>query len=201
MPGMFCMFVFYIVELLLNCSVSHSYKGVLYCYILNTFHLFTLFCSSFCFYLFRRAIYELAASQVDLDMPETLWRAYIDFEVSEAELDRARALYERLLERSGHVKVWIAFALFELEYGGSGSENSENSENSSAEEGKSGAVSHMEAARAVFNKGYVCYSYCYSDSYCLHCFIGMFNHSITFTLLRILLLPLTFVCCILYVAQ
>ncbi len=93
-------------------------------------------------------------------MPETLWRAYIDFEVSEAELDRARALYGRLLERSGHVKVWIAFALFELEYGGSGGDNSGNSEsNSGAEESKSASVSHMEAARAVFNKGYVCACY------------------------------------------
>ncbi len=106
----------------------------------------------------HRAIYELAASQVDLDMPEILWRAYIDFEVAEAELDRARSLYQRLLERSGHVKVWIALTLFELEYGGSvGGATDESGEGSSAEEQKSSSVSvtGMEAARAVFAKGYV----------------------------------------------
>jgi crooked neck len=27
-----------------------------------------------------RAIYELAANQLHLDMPELLWKAYIDFE-------------------------------------------------------------------------------------------------------------------------
>jgi hypothetical protein len=48
-------------------------------------------------------------------MPEILWKAYIDFEVAEGERERARELYERLIQLSGHVKVWIAFALFEGE--------------------------------------------------------------------------------------
>jgi hypothetical protein len=48
-------------------------------------------------------------------MPELLWKAYIDFEVDEGERERARALYERLIEASGHVKVWIAYATFEAE--------------------------------------------------------------------------------------
>lgn len=61
-----------------------------------------------------RAIFELAVHQPRLDMPELLWKAYIDFEVSQGETDLARQIYERLLERTGHVKVWISFAKFEL---------------------------------------------------------------------------------------
>jgi hypothetical protein len=48
-------------------------------------------------------------------MPEILWKAYIDFETEEGERELARALYERLLALSGHVKVWISYALFEAE--------------------------------------------------------------------------------------
>lgn len=61
-----------------------------------------------------RAIYELAVNQPRLDMPEILWKAYIDFEVGQEEMDRARELYERLLERTLHVKVWMSYAQFEM---------------------------------------------------------------------------------------
>lgn len=61
-----------------------------------------------------RAIFELAVSQTVLDMPELLWKAYIDFEEEEGEYDRTRRLYERLLEKTGHVKVWISYAHFEI---------------------------------------------------------------------------------------
>ncbi|UKZ62691.1 uncharacterized protein TrAtP1_003927 [Trichoderma atroviride] len=61
-----------------------------------------------------RAIFELAVSQVQLDMPELLWKAYIDFEEEEGEYARTRELYERLLEKTGHVKVWISYAHFEI---------------------------------------------------------------------------------------
>ncbi|ROT37012.1 TPR-like protein [Sodiomyces alkalinus F11] len=61
-----------------------------------------------------RAIFELAVDQPVLDMPELLWKAYIDFEEEEGEYERARALYERLLEKTDHVKVWISYAHFEL---------------------------------------------------------------------------------------
>ncbi|XP_005191049.2 protein crooked neck [Musca domestica] len=61
-----------------------------------------------------RAIYELAIQQPRLDMPELLWKAYIDFEVAQAEYELARQLYERLLERTQHVKVWMSYAKFEL---------------------------------------------------------------------------------------
>lgn len=52
-----------------------------------------------------RAIYDLAIGQGSLDMPETLWKSYIDFEISNGETDRTRALYRALLERTKHVKV------------------------------------------------------------------------------------------------
>lgn len=62
-----------------------------------------------------RSIYEIAIDQPRLDMPEYLWKAYIDFEIEHEEYDRARLLYERLLERTQHVKVWISFARFEFQ--------------------------------------------------------------------------------------
>merc|ERR1712114_11844 len=62
-----------------------------------------------------RAIYELAINQPKLDMPEILWKGYIDFETEQEESDRARELYKRLLERTQHVKVWLSFAQFELQ--------------------------------------------------------------------------------------
>ena len=61
-----------------------------------------------------RAILELAIEQPTLDMPELVWKAYIDFEEEEEAYDRARALYERLLGKTDHVKVWINFARFEI---------------------------------------------------------------------------------------
>ncbi|PSN43330.1 Protein crooked neck, partial [Blattella germanica] len=61
-----------------------------------------------------RAIYELAVNQPRLDMPELLWKAYIDFEVGLGETEKARELYERLLERTLHVKVWMSYAQFEM---------------------------------------------------------------------------------------
>jgi crooked neck len=61
-----------------------------------------------------RAIFELAVNQAQLDMPELLWKAYIDFEEEEGEYDRTRELYERLLEKTDHVKVWISYAHFEI---------------------------------------------------------------------------------------
>lgn len=60
-----------------------------------------------------RAIYELAVEQPAMDMPEVLWKAYIDFEIEQEELDFVRQLYERLLEKTQHVKVWVSYAKFE----------------------------------------------------------------------------------------
>lgn len=61
-----------------------------------------------------RAIFELGIDQPTLDMPELVWKAYIDFEEYEEEYDRARNLYERLLSKTDHVKVWINYARFEI---------------------------------------------------------------------------------------
>ena len=36
---------------------------------------------------------------------KVLWKAYIDFEISQEEYQKTRDLYERLLERTQHVKV------------------------------------------------------------------------------------------------
>ncbi|KAJ0958060.1 putative tetratricopeptide-like helical domain superfamily [Helianthus annuus] len=60
-----------------------------------------------------RALFELAIAQPALDMPELLWKAYINFEIAEGEFERTRQLYERLLDRTKHLKVWITYAKFE----------------------------------------------------------------------------------------
>lgn len=52
-----------------------------------------------------RGIFEIAISQNGLDMPEVIWKSYIEFEVEEEEWQKARNLYEKLLERTEHVKV------------------------------------------------------------------------------------------------
>jgi crooked neck len=71
-----------------------------------------------------RALFELAIAQPALDMPEVLWKAYIDFEIEEGEGKRARALYQRLLEKTNHVKVWISWAQFEATPAGLGMDES-----------------------------------------------------------------------------
>ncbi|KAJ5562021.1 RNA-processing protein HAT helix [Penicillium sp. DV-2018c] len=60
-----------------------------------------------------RAIYELGIEQPTLDMPEAVWKSYIEFETEEGEFERVRQLYERLLQRTDHVKVWLDYAKFE----------------------------------------------------------------------------------------
>lgn len=80
-------------------------------------------------------------------MPELLWKAYIDLEFEERERERTRALYRRLLERTGHVKVWVAFALFEAARMG----GDEEDEETGTVEGEEGDVGR---AREVFKEGY-----------------------------------------------
>ena len=87
-----------------------------------------------------RAIYELAVTQRVLDMPEQIWKAYIDFEIAEGEHERTCTLYERLLERTSHVKVWISFATFCA------------SSSSSAGEGEGEGDDAAAGARAVFGR-------------------------------------------------
>ncbi|KAJ8275018.1 hypothetical protein COCON_G00096430 [Conger conger] len=67
-----------------------------------------------------RAIFELAIGQPRLDMPEVLWKSYIDSEIEQEEYGNTRELYKRLLQRTQHVKVWISYAHFELSIEGGG---------------------------------------------------------------------------------
>ncbi|ORX40972.1 Pre-mRNA-splicing factor CLF1 [Kockovaella imperatae] len=92
-----------------------------------------------------RAIFELAVQQ-SLDMPEIVWKAYIDFEVGEGERERARELYERLLERTSHVKVYISYALMESSTIGGGED--EDGNEIQGEEGD------PDRSREIFERGY-----------------------------------------------
>ncbi|OVA01080.1 RNA-processing protein [Macleaya cordata] len=63
-----------------------------------------------------RAIFELGVAQPGLDMPELLWKSYIDFEKSEGgEIERVRKLYDRSMK---HLKkVWESYGEFEASVG------------------------------------------------------------------------------------
>nr|POE58686.1 pre-mrna-splicing factor clf1 [Quercus suber] len=88
-------------------------------------------------------------------MPELLWKAYIDFEEEEADTPEAfarpRALYERLLAKTSHVKVWTAFALFELNV----PDDSDDDEDATRE--NTVAPSAVARARAVFERAHTRY--------------------------------------------
>lgn len=64
-----------------------------------------------------RAIFGIAIQQAALDMPEVLWKAYIDFEIGQEDYEKARQLYENLLGRTNHIKVWVSMAEFEIHIG------------------------------------------------------------------------------------
>jgi len=66
-----------------------------------------------------RGLCELAIVQDRLDMPELVWKRYIDLEVTHDEFDRARKVWLRLLSKSHHVRVYIAYAEFESDTVGS----------------------------------------------------------------------------------
>lgn len=105
-----------------------------------------------------RAIFEMAVGEPEMEMPELVWKRYIEFETEEEEYERARGLYERLVEKTGHVKVWISYAQFEVstpENEGDEDEN-ENEENEDEDEEKEIEVSEAakERARAVFQRGW-----------------------------------------------
>jgi crooked neck len=96
-----------------------------------------------------RAIFELAVSQPVLDMPELLWKAYIDFEEEEGEYERTRALYERLLEKTDHVKVWISYAHFEINVPDDEEEEAEDEEDE-----KPVSEAAKARARKIFERAY-----------------------------------------------
>jgi crooked neck len=90
-----------------------------------------------------RAIFELAVDEPQLDMPELVWKAYIDFEEEEGEYERTRQLYERLLQKTDHVKVWISWAQFEI-----GVPDSDTAEDTAAADDDQRPVSDAAKARA-----------------------------------------------------
>jgi len=67
-----------------------------------------------------RAIYKAAIDRPLLDSPENVWKAYIDFEVEQEEYKNVEELYERLLNRTNHVKVWLSYAQFYEDLGEKG---------------------------------------------------------------------------------
>uniref|UniRef100_A0A0G4FV76 Suppressor of forked domain-containing protein n=1 Tax=Chromera velia CCMP2878 TaxID=1169474 RepID=A0A0G4FV76_9ALVE len=66
-----------------------------------------------------RAIAEIAIGMEYMDAPEQIWKAYIELEAEAGEDERVRSLYERLLEKTQHFKVFKGYAEFELRQAGS----------------------------------------------------------------------------------
>ena len=86
-----------------------------------------------------------------------LWQAYIDFEISEGEFERTRELYERLLDRTKHLKVWISYAKFEasaMEEDAKGSDLAEDDLQEHHHEQKKQCIQHARS------KEFLAKSYC-----------------------------------------
>jgi crooked neck len=96
-----------------------------------------------------RAIYELSIEQPTLDMPELLWKSFIEFEEEEGNYDRVRYLYEQLLQKTDHVKVWLGYARFEMAV------PAEEGEDEEEEEEQAGLTEDAKRkARAVFSRAH-----------------------------------------------
>ncbi|KAJ5158867.1 RNA-processing protein HAT helix [Penicillium coprophilum] len=93
-----------------------------------------------------RAIFELGIDQSTLDMPELLWKTYMDFEADQSEYDRVRQLYERLLQKTDHVKIWSNYAQFEASVPGEEEEEEEEEEEKLSQE-------VLSRTRAIFRRG------------------------------------------------
>lgn len=59
------------------------------------------------------AIYELAINQELLDTPEIVWKKYIDLMMEEENHAKVEELFERLLEKAPHSKVFISYSQYE----------------------------------------------------------------------------------------
>jgi hypothetical protein len=66
-------------------------------------------------YTRAREVFEIALRIPEMDRPELLWKKYIDLEVDLGRIRGARKLYERLLQKAPHVRVFKTYALFESE--------------------------------------------------------------------------------------
>uniref|UniRef100_A0A0K0FKW4 Protein crooked neck (inferred by orthology to a D. melanogaster protein) n=1 Tax=Strongyloides venezuelensis TaxID=75913 RepID=A0A0K0FKW4_STRVS len=64
-----------------------------------------------------RSIFDTAVKLPQLDMPEALWKAYIDFEIKQENYSNARLLFERLLKLANNIKIWLTYAEFEISIG------------------------------------------------------------------------------------
>ncbi|KAL1448751.1 hypothetical protein MTO96_028183, partial [Rhipicephalus appendiculatus] len=64
---------------------------------------------------------ENCTTWMKVELETILGDSYVDFEIEQEQYELAARLYERLLERTQHVKVWISYAHFQLNYGGQGS--------------------------------------------------------------------------------
>lgn len=87
-------------------------------------------------------------------MPELLWKAYIDFEIEEGDREKARSLYERLVNLSGHHKVWISYAEFEGSSIPVPRALREDEENEDEEAEAKVVEGDGNVARQVFDRGY-----------------------------------------------
>ena len=100
-----------------------------------------------------RGIFEIAVQQASMDMPELVWKAYIDFEEEESSEDgdfaRVRGLYERLLSKTDHVKVWTSYAQFELNVPDPDAPEPENED-----EEQPPAPASIDRARGIFDRAY-----------------------------------------------
>ncbi|KAK2967474.1 hypothetical protein RJ640_000631 [Escallonia rubra] len=79
--------------------------------------------------------------------------AYIDFEISEGEFERTRQLYERLLDRTKHLKVWISYAKFEASALEEDEQALELPEDDAQESLREKQQQCLQRARRVFESG------------------------------------------------
>lgn len=99
-----------------------------------------------------RAIFSLAIQQDVIDMPELVWKAFIDFEEEEGEFDRTRALYEQLLSKTDHVKVWTSYAHFEINVPDNLEDENEDEDAPVSEAAKARARKIFERAHKLYRE-------------------------------------------------
>lgn len=100
-----------------------------------------------------RGIFELAIAQPEMEMPESVWKRYIDFETEEGNYQLARNLFENLLEKTGHVKVWISYAIFEISIPEGESEDEDDNEDEE-EEKVNISEEAKERSREIFKRAW-----------------------------------------------
>ena len=64
-----------------------------------------------------KSILKLAIDYPTLNTPEVVWKMWIDYETELENFGEVRSIYETLLMRTNHPKVWISFSGFEKKHG------------------------------------------------------------------------------------